>query len=75
VEAGGVRWTANRFAPKQRTKLDIHNEMMLLLCGCTDAALRAFSLEGLQRKYSRLDPKVVEYELRKIRTQRFGAGE
>lgn len=50
----------NRFAPKARTIADITLDLDMWLVNSRPAAFHATELEELQRRYSRLNPRVVE---------------
>lgn len=50
----------NRFAPKPRTIADIEGDLFNFLVSSTDAAFNATTLEDLLRRYSKLNPRVVE---------------
>lgn len=50
----------NRFAPKARTIAEITLDLDMWLVNCRVQAFDATTLEELQRRYSRLNPRVVE---------------
>lgn len=62
----------NRFAPKQRTIVDITLDLDMLLVNCTARALDGFTVEELQRRYSKLNPRLVECKLNAAVARRAG---
>lgn len=62
----------NRFAPKQRTIADIELELDMLLVNCTARRLDQMTAAELQRIYSRLNPRTVEYKLTIAKQRRAG---
>lgn len=50
----------NRFAPRARTIVDITLDLDMWLINSRVHAFDATTLEGLQRRYSRLNARVVE---------------
>jgi hypothetical protein len=62
----------NRFAPKARTIADMELDLSMFLVNCTAKALDATTLESLQRRYSRLNPRLVEAKLNAAVARRRG---
>lgn len=60
----------NRFAPKQITGDLQKAELVTQLFSCRPHMLDAYRLEDLRRRFSKVDPKVVEYELIRARQHR-----
>lgn len=65
-------YVPNRFAQKQTTGADQKASLVSLLYQCRPKALDGFVLEDLQRRHSKVDARVVEYELIRARQNRAG---
>lgn len=55
-----MRPAPNRFAPKQRTLADIERDLDHWLICAQPAAFDTTTLADLQRRYSRLNPRLIE---------------
>lgn len=62
----------NRFAPKARTIADITLDLDMWLVNSRPHAFHATTLEELQRRYGRLNPRLVECKLLAAQQRRKG---